>query len=199
MEPSSTISVVLAIDNPIGLFCCSIEGEGILNSTTGQCIQSTQSSPNRPFGTEPFTLDEGQVIYDRSNGATLTNSTRLSATTSVNATSTATCIGQNGNGQNGNEINVKKIAIGITVPLGVLLLAALTAVYFLLNKLKRLEKGLREEPAGENSQLPHSYGRLTHPATVTQKHELGSDQVYEADGVPRNETLGSDAAESRRH
>ncbi|KAF2239854.1 hypothetical protein EV356DRAFT_571947 [Viridothelium virens] len=191
----STNSVVLVIDAPVGQYCCGLSGSSGFNSTTGQCFQSTLSSPDRPYGTEPFTLNEGQVIYNRSNGATLPENMQKNTTIITPAAANGTCAEYSGNGS-----NIAKTTAGSAVPLGVLLLAASTAVLFLLKKVKRQERRLREllpEPVGKSVHLLHPSGQLPHPQPIdAQRYETGIERSYEIDGIQRNEMPGSKVPES---
>lgn len=128
-------------------FCC----DGPYDNTTGTCAKPSQGS------SQPFELPPGRVVYNRTDGAIMTDGT-LSSNYSQRATcdETQTAISQNQTStpascpQEGVQVsesgssNVTAVASGIAVPLGVLLLASLLAVVVLLRQNRALKKSLRQ-------------------------------------------------------
>jgi hypothetical protein len=134
VQTFTSVSIYLAFENvPTGTsgFCC----QQAYNVSTQLCQVETHGSY------DPFPLDSGTAIYDRSNGATLPPSTATSSTsgtstsvvngpTTVTATVTASA--------SASSNNVTTVAVGIAVPLGVLLVLAIIGCIFFWRKYKSL-------------------------------------------------------------
>jgi hypothetical protein len=120
--------------------------ENVPTGTSGFCCQqaynvSTQLCQDETHGSDPFPLDSGTAIYDRSNGATLppstaTSSTSGTSTSVVNGTTTVTATVTASASASSN--NVTTVAAGIAVPLGVLLVLAIIGCIFFSWKYKSL-------------------------------------------------------------
>lgn len=156
-----TTSVHLVNDTASGAWCCS----NPIDPSNNLCTLPTDGS------LEPFVIPPGQVIVDRSTGATLGGNFTLRQSTTSNATVTAT--------PHSNSNNSVAVGAGVGVPLGILLLASLAAVAFLYSKLKSLQKEHHQLLAAR----PHEpVEKPTDSASdpASQLHEMKSSPVQEA-------------------
>ncbi|KAK4619760.1 hypothetical protein CLAFUW4_11038 [Fulvia fulva] len=108
-----------------GLFCC-LNG---YNVTSRQCMTESDGT------SAPFSLPAGSVVIDRSNGATLPQNFNSTDAAGSIITVTATAAANATNTPESN--NTTAIAAGISVPLGLLLLAALAGCFVLWRNLKK--------------------------------------------------------------
>lgn len=155
-----TTSVHLVNDTASGAWCCS----NPIDPSNNLCTLPTDGS------LEPFVIPPGQVIVDRSTGATLGGNFTLRQSTS-NATVTAT--------PHSSSNSSVAVGAGVGVPLGILLLASLAAVAFLYSKLKSLQKEhLQLRSARPYESLEKPTESASDPAT--QLHEMKSSPVQEA-------------------
>lgn len=145
---NGTITVALVEDTSLGGWCCT----PLYDSSKGECTLPTLGS------SDPFTLPAGQIIWDRKTGSTVQyNTTAENGTAITTTTVTATPPSKAGNDKN-NDV---AIGVGVAVPLGVLLLAAIAAVVLLMTKLKRL--GKRHEEMLHHQQLLPQDSKVPYP------------------------------------
>ncbi|PPJ49854.1 hypothetical protein CBER1_05010 [Cercospora berteroae] len=114
--PEVAVSIYLARDvRPNGDFCCVLN----FNVTSGNCLVPSEGD------SRPFQLSPGTVIYDRNTGSLLPqNWTDNSQEPRVTVIA-----------DSGNKVSMRAI-IGVAVPLGVLLLAALVGCFVLWKQLR---------------------------------------------------------------
>jgi len=104
-----------------GLFCCGMGW----NATSGLCLSESGSG-----NFNPFSIEIGVVILDRTTGATTLNTSTTNAMTSGNATSNTTTASSEADDHDHASNNIPvAIGIGVAVSAGVLLLS--TALVFL--------------------------------------------------------------------
>ena len=190
--------LLLVNSSAVGEFCCS---EG-LDPDTSECIIPTLGS------NEPFALDPGQIIMDRSNGNTaagggspvtvtvtasaqsdLSNANTatgdVSSTTGVGATGSPGLpttynadVQSSGSGNSGKN-NTVTIAVGVAVPLSVLLLLALIAIFLLWRRGNRKDGG----QTLNGSETRESTARPTlmiPPRPQRETYEIANSGIYEA-------------------
>lgn len=169
-RPSNMIGLYLAYDKPGGAFCCDVN----YNTTTKACGMPTRGS------NAPFDLTAGNVIYNRTDGATIkhgtlsfadlgiSNSTSSSSVAAESSIATAS-VSASASATTSSSSTIVPVAVGIAVPLGVLLIAALLACGVLFSQNRRLRKAAREAQASPPAP-PKDYGYrqsvTTSPAPV---------------------------------
>ncbi|EMC98481.1 hypothetical protein BAUCODRAFT_121349 [Baudoinia panamericana UAMH 10762] len=192
VAPGSSTGIYLAYDTLNGAFCCGRN----YNQTTGQCMTGTQGSK------APFNISPGEVIYNRANGALLTpNPTETSAPSAAfvlqNSTATVTASATSCTTASAGSSSVATIAAAISVPLGVLLLAALAAVALLLGQNRKLRRGRSQQAvdhatpnmtAHTPSTLvsPYEYKQQSQPSNVVQPYQYKQPPHW-SQQVPINE------------
>ncbi|CAK1357709.1 hypothetical protein CB0940_07588 [Cercospora beticola] len=162
------VTIFLARDSrPNGDFCCVSN----FNVTSGNCIVPSGGS------SRPFSLSPGTVIYDRSTGDLLPeNWTATAQEPGVVVASAA-----------GNNVSMGAI-IGVAVPLGVLLLAALAGCFILWRQLKKVKAAQGsahhsgEWSEGKDSR-PEEYDYGTAPGYVAVANEK-SDRLQHHPELP---------------
>lgn len=158
--------ILLVNDSAVGQFCCS---EG-LDANTTKCIIATLGS------SKPFELDPGQIILDRSNGATV-GSNLEPATTTVTATaqpSAATAAGTQP--PSSKRDDTLPIILGISIPLGILLLVAVIVICWLWRRTNSINKhSLATQKGSDTSETTPSSNSLHDPADSP----LSSRDTYE--------------------
>ena len=126
----------------------------------------------------PFNMPAGRVIFNRTSASTGPNNTvaQASGSTTVTASSSASA----GTCQKGT-CHEAAVGAGVGVPLGVALMAALAALWWVTRQHKR-----RQHSEGG---FGHGGERNTAPnlASQTQKPELGGSRRNELDGANINE------------
>lgn len=200
VQTFTSVSIYLAFENvPTGTsgFCC----QQAYNVSTQLCQDETHGSY------DPFPLDSGTAIYDRSNGSTLPPSTTTSSTSStstsvVNGTTTVKVTVTASAGASSN--NTTTVAVGIAVPLGVLLVLAIIGCIFFWRKYKSLNTAGAQQVAAYNPgagaqrhhppqsldyepQQAHGYEPQQPGGYYLVPHELsgsGDRPVNEAPGTP---------------
>lgn len=134
------------------------------------CITPTLSS------TSTFNLPVGQVIYDRTSGATLFNeSLNLSSTASA-STATQTSTASSATNTASPDNNIVPVAVGLGVSLGVLFLISLAAaiVFFRQNRVLRKKIQEREQ----------AYRELPKPAGLVLEALAETNEVNEVPATP---------------
>ncbi|KAK4497907.1 hypothetical protein PRZ48_010562 [Zasmidium cellare] len=127
-------ALLLAYETPDGSFCCD------RNFDT-----QTQSCPTASgkFGNTPFNMTLGRVIWNRTDGSIMNNGTLLPSQVQLSEAQTTVTLHPSASSTS-TSTNTTAVAAGIAVPLGVLLLASLATIFFLLSKLKNLKKQLHK-------------------------------------------------------
>lgn len=141
---SQSLSVLLMQDTAAGGFCCSTTASLPWNTEANQCLEQTLGTHN------PFTLPEGQFIYDRTTGATLVNGSFDTASTTAAASgqSTTGAVSQSSCATDTPAAsNVVPVAAGLGVSLGLLFLISLAVAVVFLRQNRALKKQLREREA----------------------------------------------------
>ena len=167
---------MLVNDSAVGQFCCS---EG-LDSNSSECIIPTLGS------NKPFELDPGQIIMDRSNGATAgRNPTTATITVTASAQpSTATAASTHTQGKS-NRDHTLPIILGISIPLGVLLLVAILVICWLWRRTTRLKTGgqapQKDLDASDTRHSSTSLRSPTHSSLSSRHtHEIHATGICEA-------------------
>lgn len=158
---STDMAMILVNNSEIGEFCCSAE----YDTQTGLCGSATLGSD------QPFELEPGQIIWDRNNGdADFRNIYSATVTTTAipQATSASEAPG---------SISIVPIVVGITVPLGILLLLALVAASLFWKRMKRKQRHISDDRVGEKSSDTVS-NRV--PLASAPSHEVDTRAIYEA-------------------
>lgn len=163
------MSFYLAYDQqPNGMFCC-YPG---YNVTSERCDLAAGGTGT----TTPFQLAEGNVIIDRSNGATLS----VNSTSSASSTVTVTAESKSDNN------NVTAVGAGVGVSLGVLLLAALIGCGVLYSQLRKAKRQTRGDGMMMGASNP--YEQPKHNPGFS--HTNGSQTPY-SDGVSKTYSHGA--------
>ena len=151
MAQHGSVSLYLAYDTIDGDFCCA--------SSYDPRSEKCQQGPKTPFSLEP-----GQVIFNRTDGSFLypntssllerkggTSATTIASTTTVRATITS-------NASSGEH--TRALVAGISVPLIVLLIAAVVVCGYLVRQLRNMKRAQSQQNA---------YG--SHPSIMGAKQE----------------------------
>ncbi|KAF2173560.1 hypothetical protein M409DRAFT_48521 [Zasmidium cellare ATCC 36951] len=166
-------ALLLAYETPDGSFCC----DRGFNTETQSCPTASGK-----FGTTPFNMTLGRVIWNRTDGSIMQNGTLLPSQVQLSeAQTTVTLRPSPSSSATSNSNDVTAVAAGIAVPLGILLLASLATIFFLWSKLKNLKKQIQKsdtpydgasgyKPIDMHSLTPQN-GAATDPYTALPKYQ----------------------------
>jgi len=166
-------TVALVEDEKDGTYCCGLNTYFYNGS---DCLTPTHGN------SAVFSLYPGVLIYDRSDGSTSPPSSTGSVVTvtatpsaaSNNNTVTVTATTAVGTKQVASNGNISAVGAGVGVSLGVLLLAAVGFIVFLLRRIAVLK-----QQAGEGARHELAATRV-HPAQGPDER----GQVHEAESKP---------------
>lgn len=142
------VSLFLAWETPSSGFCCQLA----YDISTNSCRAETHGT------SEPFSLDAGTAIYNRTDGSTMLPLNLIASASTVTIGSTTatvtvtTSVGTNHRG-------ITTVATSIAVPLGVLLLLAIIAIIITYRKYVAMRRR-NVELMRSSTQTPSSVNML---------------------------------------
>ena len=169
---SDPASLYIVTDNGAdSQYCCSLLRD------KGACVSATNES------TSPFTIEQGYIITNRSDGSTQPLNT-IAAQPSPGTE--PTCSSSPSVHLLTNTSRETTIGAGIGVPLGALMIVAFVAWIFQLQKTKKLQRELRIRDAYVEDLKKLGTGS----EKILFRHQLAGTPLAEMPAMPNNELDG---------